>query len=63
MINEFHDQEYPCVAFVPSGPGYTGLAADEYVCSTVGAVAGSQTVNGDNYINEAYDYYHAHKWR
>ncbi len=63
MINEFHGQQYPCVSFVPSGPGYTGLAADEYVCSAVGAVAGQNYVDGEVYINSAYSYYHAHKWR
>lgn len=63
MVNEFSGQDYACGTFVPSGAGYTNLPTDEYVCSSVGAVAGSSVVNGDAYINTAYGYYHAHKWR
>jgi ATP-binding cassette subfamily G (WHITE) protein 2 (PDR) len=46
---------------VPSGPGYTALASQ--VCSTTGAIAGQSYVNGDNYINSSYQYFHANKWR
>ena len=63
MINEFSGRQFDCVSFVPSGPGYTGLGAAQTVCSAVGAVAGSNTVDGETYINIAYDYYHGHKWR
>jgi len=63
MINEFSNRDFDCVSFVPAGPAYTGLASDQYVCSTVGSVAGSPVVNGDAYINQAYNYYQSHKWR
>lgn len=58
MINEFHGRDFPCVGFVPTYG--TGL---ERSCSTVGSVPGQDFVNGDAYINTAYAYYHAHKWR
>ncbi|OWZ43068.1 ATP-binding cassette transporter [Cryptococcus neoformans var. grubii Br795] len=63
MINEFHDREYECSAFIPMGPGYEGATGQQHVCSTAGAIAGSSVVNGDDYINLSYEYYHAHKWR
>ncbi|ORY61070.1 putative ABC transporter [Leucosporidium creatinivorum] len=63
MVNEFHGQTYPCASFVPSGQGYEGATGLDRVCSTVGSVAGSAFVNGDDYINTAFDYYVGHKWR
>lgn len=58
MINEFHARDFPCGTYVP--PYGTGLEAS---CNTVGSVPGQDFVNGDAYINSAYRYYHAHKWR
>lgn len=63
MVNEFHDQNYECSAFVPTGPGYEAATGLERVCSTIGSTPGSPVVNGDAYINQSYSYYHAHKWR
>jgi ATP-binding cassette subfamily G (WHITE) protein 2 (PDR) len=63
MVNEFHNQNYQCDSFVPSGPGYEGASGLNIVCSSVGSVAGSSIVNGDDYINTAYQSYHSHKWR
>ncbi|KAF4949226.1 hypothetical protein FSARC_13532 [Fusarium sarcochroum] len=63
MANEFHNREYACATMVPQGPGYGDLPADSRICSVIGARPGSSMVNGDNYINESYNYYNAHKWR
>ncbi|KAJ9247238.1 hypothetical protein DTO207G8_8210 [Paecilomyces variotii] len=63
MINEFHNREFKCLNYVPSGPGYAGLSSSNHVCSTVGAVPGQPYVNGDNYIESSYDYHASHKWR
>lgn len=65
MINEFHNRNYVCDAFVPSPAigGYENVTLANRVCSTVGAVAGSSTVNGDAYINSQYKYFNSHKWR
>lgn len=60
MINEFHNRNFTCSALVPT---YGNLGAQTQVCSAVGSVAGLDYVNGDAYINSAYSYYHAHKWR
>lgn len=63
MINEFHGRSFVCSIFVPSGPGFANVGPNNHVCSAVGATAGSSVVNGDAYINSAFQYYHSHKWR
>ncbi|EME44726.1 ABC transporter-like protein [Dothistroma septosporum NZE10] len=60
MINEFTGQEYTCSARVPT---YGSLDNQSQVCSAVGSVAGLAYVEGANYIESAYRYYPAHRWR
>ena len=63
MVNEFHNREFSCSQFVPSGPGYENVAPGNKICSVVGAQPGSSTVNGDVYLSLSYAYEHSHKWR
>ncbi|KAL9949874.1 ZEB2-regulated ABC transporter 1 [Verticillium nonalfalfae] len=65
MINEFHNRDFTCNAFVPSSAvaGYEDISSTNRACSAVGSVAGSDVVNGDTYIQAAYKYNHSHKWR
>ncbi|KAI9000280.1 putative multidrug resistance ABC transporter [Gaertneriomyces semiglobifer] len=63
MVNEFHNRVFPCSTYIPFGPGYEGVAADNTVCMTVGSIPGTNYVDGDRYIQLAYEYTHAHKWR
>jgi ABC-type multidrug transport system ATPase subunit/ABC-type multidrug transport system permease subunit len=63
LINEFHNRGFPCLNYVPSGPGYADLGSNNRVCSTVGSVPGQSFVNGDAYIESAYGYTASHKWR
>lgn len=63
MVNEFHDRNFPCVNYVPMGPGYENVSGNNRVCSTVGSKAGVPFVNGDDYVNSAFGYYNTHKWR
>ena len=63
MANEFHDRQFPCKRIIPQGPGYEGLPTDSQVCSAVGALPGSTTVDGDRYINLTFEYYNTNKWR
>ena len=60
IANEFHGREFTCSQFVPA---YPNLQGDQFVCSQTGAVAGRRTVNGDNYIQTAYEYSYSHVWR
>lgn len=63
MINQYAGRTFGCSQFIPSGPGYENVPADSQVCSVVGAVAGSDVVSGDTYLEQAYGYLPAHKWR
>ncbi|OAQ95663.1 hypothetical protein LLEC1_05790 [Akanthomyces lecanii] len=65
MVNEFHQQEFPCTDFVPNPKvsGYADITGDHRVCSTIGAVQGRASVNGDRYIQMAFDYKWEHRWR
>lgn len=65
MVNEFHNQKYACTAYVPSTAveGYGNVGTLNHICSAVGSVTGQDYVDGDVYINSAFSYYHAHKWR
>ncbi|KAL2815261.1 ABC multidrug transporter [Aspergillus cavernicola] len=63
MVNEFHGREFPCVSFVPSGPGYENVSATERVCSTVGAAPGSNNVQGTAFVQSSYGYENSHRWR
>ncbi|KAJ4303905.1 Multidrug resistance protein [Collariella sp. IMI 366227] len=65
MVNEFHGREFTCTEFIPNPkfPAYRNIESVNRVCSTIGSVVGSDSVNGDRYINIGYQYFHAHKWR
>jgi len=63
MINEFHNRNYTCSSFVPTGGLYDSVSPNQHICAAVGSTPGSGVVNGDAYIDSAYSYYHAHKWR
>jgi len=65
MVNEFHGRTFNCVQFIPDPqfPGYGDVGPNNRVCSSIGSVAGSALVNGDDYINSGFRYYHEHKWR
>ncbi|KAK3710076.1 Multidrug resistance protein [Vermiconidia calcicola] len=60
MVNEFHDRTFTCTTFVPP---YGELSQNQQVCSAVGARPGLDVVNGDDYVNSAYNYYYSHKFR
>ena len=63
MINEFHNRDFICTNFVPSGGAYDSAAPDQKVCGAVGSKAGSNVINGDDYINASFQYYRPHLWR
>lgn len=63
MVNEFSNRQFPCTEYVPSGGAYDLVSGEQRVCSAVGSQPGMGQVNGDAYINSAFQYYHVHKWR
>jgi ATP-binding cassette subfamily G (WHITE) protein 2 (PDR) len=60
IANEFHGRDFVCSAIIPP---YTPLQGDSWICSVVGAISGQQTVSGDAFIGENYQYYYSHVWR
>jgi ABC-type multidrug transport system permease subunit len=63
MANEFHGRKVPCAQFIPSGPDYQNATGFQRSCSVGGGLPGSDTVDGDTYINANFEYYHSHLWR
>ena len=63
IINEFQGRNFPCANFMPTGPAYDDAARENRVCVSVGAEPGSDFVSGDDYIESAFEYNSAHKWR
>ncbi|CZT45851.1 probable ABC1 transport protein [Rhynchosporium secalis] len=65
MINEFHNLKIPCSPemFVPAGPGYENITPEQRICSTTGAQAGANFVDGDRYLMVNYRYEYSHLWR
>jgi ATP-binding cassette subfamily G (WHITE) protein 2 (PDR) len=70
MINEFHNRNIPCSVFIPTGDftstggaNYNDVSPEQRICSTTGAAAGANFVDGDAYINVNFQYYASHLWR
>ncbi|KAL2847588.1 ABC-2 type transporter-domain-containing protein [Aspergillus pseudodeflectus] len=63
MVNEFHNRQFTCVSFVPSGPGYEDVNPENTICNAVSARPGEMSVDGDAYLASSYQYYHSHLWR
>ncbi|KAL5337371.1 ABC-2 type transporter-domain-containing protein [Aspergillus crustosus] len=63
MVNEFHNMQYDCVSFVPSGPGYENVSIENQICNAVSSTPGASSIDGDAYLASAYQYYHKNLWR
>ncbi|KAI0548730.1 ABC-2 type transporter-domain-containing protein [Xylaria curta] len=66
LVNEFSGRQFTCTEIVPSpafGSQYANVSPMNHVCSAVGSVPGSNTVDGDAYLSTAYKYEAVHKWR
>ncbi|KAI1383447.1 ABC-2 type transporter-domain-containing protein [Hypoxylon trugodes] len=60
IANELHRREFTCASLVPN---YMPVQGDSWICAAVGAVAGSMTVNGDDFMSANYGYHYSHVWR
>lgn len=65
MVNEFHDRPFKCLpsSFVPAGGAYNDVSLAHKICSSKGARAGSNVVQGSDYLRESFQYYAGHEWR
>jgi ABC-type multidrug transport system ATPase subunit/ABC-type multidrug transport system permease subunit len=60
MANEFHGTVAVCTTLVPSGPGFQNASLSNQACAVTGAKPGQRFVNGDDYIEASFGYYHSH---
>lgn len=60
VANEFHGRDFTCSARIPA---YSPSISDSWICNSVGAIAGRDTVSGDDYIRISYHYAYSHVWR
>lgn len=63
MVNEFHNRQFECNQYVPSGAGYEAASGIMRACSAVGSVPGQPFVEGTTYIMSSFNYQASHKWR
>ncbi|KAK4624500.1 ABC multidrug transporter F [Fulvia fulva] len=63
MVNEFHNRQFPCAAFVPTGNGYEAIEPLQRACAVQGAVAGATSVSGTAFVETAYGYEWGNRWR
>jgi ATP-binding cassette subfamily G (WHITE) protein 2 (PDR) len=63
MVNEFHDRRFACTSFVPSGPGYENVAADQRACAVQGSEPDLDFVDGTAYVETAFSYQWNNRWR
>ncbi|KAJ7741755.1 ABC-2 type transporter-domain-containing protein [Mycena maculata] len=63
MVNEFSGRVFPCGDYVPEGPTYANISADNRICSTTGAKAGLDYVLGSDYVEVSFSYVRSHLWR
>lgn len=62
MVNEFHDRQFQCASFVPSGTGYENVAADQRACAVQGSEPGLDFVRGTSYVETAFSYQWNNRW-
>ncbi|KAJ4352737.1 Multidrug resistance protein [Ascochyta clinopodiicola] len=63
MVNEFHDRQFACASFIPSGPAYESVAADQRACAVQGSEPGLNFVSGTTYVETAFSYQWDNRWR
>jgi pleiotropic drug resistance (PDR) family protein len=65
IVNEFHGRDFPCEPqnMVPFGESYQNVGRFSKICSSKGAKAGQNFINGDDYFIDSFQYANSHKWR
>jgi hypothetical protein len=63
MVNEFNGRDFPCVAYIPSGPSYENITPEQRACAVQGSVPGLDFVSGTDYVLSAFEYNYANRWR
>jgi ATP-binding cassette subfamily G (WHITE) protein 2 (PDR) len=62
MVNEFHGRRFDCSVFIPNGPSYENISADQRACAVQGAQPGANFVEGTTYVETAFQYSYGNRW-
>ncbi|KAG8425925.1 Multidrug resistance protein [Metarhizium acridum] len=63
MINELRRRQFLCSVTIPDGPDYRNISSLEKLCAEVGRLAGTDLVDGSEFLRLKYGYTEAHMWR
>uniref|UniRef100_A0A1Y1NHX7 ABC transporter domain-containing protein n=1 Tax=Photinus pyralis TaxID=7054 RepID=A0A1Y1NHX7_PHOPY len=63
MINELRHRQFLCSTTIPDGPDYRNITSAEKLCMEVGRLAGTDLVDGTEFLRLKYGYVDAHMWR
>ncbi|KAF5125052.1 ZEB2-regulated ABC transporter 1 [Metarhizium anisopliae] len=63
MINELRHRQFLCSTTIPDGPDYRNITSAEKLCMEVGRLAGTDLVDGTEFLRLKYGYVEAHMWR
>lgn len=63
LLNEFRTLDGKCSSLIPQGPGYENITLANQVCTTVGAIPGQASVNGQRYVELSFGYKYSEIWR
>lgn len=63
MVNEFNGRQFECSQFIPSGPSYENITADQRACAVQGSQPGVNFVSGTTFVETAFQYQNANRWR
>jgi ATP-binding cassette subfamily G (WHITE) protein 2 (PDR) len=62
MVNEFNGRTFACSSFVPTGPSYENVAAEQRACAVQGSEPGLDYVSGTAYVETAFQYQYSKRW-
>jgi ATP-binding cassette subfamily G (WHITE) protein 2 (PDR) len=62
MVNEFNGRTFACSSFVPTGPSYGNVAAEQRACAVQGSEPGLDYVSGTAYVETAFQYQYSKRW-
>ncbi len=63
MANQFRRLRVPCATYVPTGPGYEGVADQYRTCTTLGGIPGTNLVDGNENILLSFGYRWSNRFR
>lgn len=66
ITNEFHGRQFTCTTYIPNSniaAAYANVTGNARICAEVGAVAGTNFVDGDMYASSSFGYEYHNRWR